>query len=113
MPYTPELKELIKKVEETRPERVARKQRGEEVPFLDLDQRYRLDPEDGERVYGVSQPVTISQGCNRRCTYCIIPFRRGAERSRQPSDVRREVELLTRRGTNVVPVIFRISSFFS
>ncbi len=39
MPYTPELKELIKKVEATRPERVERKKRGEEVPFLDLDQR--------------------------------------------------------------------------
>ena len=39
MPYTPELKELIKQVEATRAERVARKERGEEVPFLDLDQR--------------------------------------------------------------------------
>ena len=39
MPYTPELKELIKKVEATRAERVERKKNGEEVPFLDLDQR--------------------------------------------------------------------------
>jgi len=39
MPYTPELKELIKKVEATRSERVERKKNGEEVPFLDLDQR--------------------------------------------------------------------------
>ncbi len=39
MPYTPELEELIKKVEATRAERVERKKRGEEVPFLDLDQR--------------------------------------------------------------------------
>ena len=34
---TPELKELIKVVEQTRPERVTRKLAGEEVPFLDLD----------------------------------------------------------------------------
>jgi succinate dehydrogenase/fumarate reductase flavoprotein subunit len=39
MPYTPELKELIKKVEATREARVARKRAGEEIPFLDLDQR--------------------------------------------------------------------------
>ena len=39
MPYTPELKELIKKVEATRDERVERKKRGEEIPFLDLDER--------------------------------------------------------------------------
>ena len=39
MPYTPELKELIKKVEATRAERVERKIKGEEVPFLSLDDR--------------------------------------------------------------------------
>jgi succinate dehydrogenase/fumarate reductase flavoprotein subunit len=39
MPYTPELKELIKVVEKTRAERVERKKRDEEVPFLDLDER--------------------------------------------------------------------------
>jgi len=39
MPYTPELKELIKIVEKTRPERVAKKRNGEEIPFLSLDER--------------------------------------------------------------------------
>ncbi len=39
MPYTPELKELIKIVEKTRPERVARKRAGDEIPFLSLDER--------------------------------------------------------------------------
>ncbi|HSN54683.1 MAG TPA: FAD-binding protein, partial [Candidatus Sulfomarinibacteraceae bacterium] len=39
MPYTPELKELIKVVEKTRPERIERKRRGEEIPFLSLDER--------------------------------------------------------------------------
>ncbi len=78
------------------------------LDFVDLDERYRSDPEDAERQWGVSQPVTVSQGCNRRCTYCIIPFRRGAERSRQPADVRREVELLARRGTKEVVLLGQI-----
>ena len=39
MPYTPELQELIQQVEATRAERVERKKRGEEVPFLSLDER--------------------------------------------------------------------------
>ena len=39
MPYTRELKELIKRVEATRPARVERKKRGEEVPLLSLKQR--------------------------------------------------------------------------
>jgi len=76
--------------------------------FLDLDERYRLDPDDGERITGVSQPVTISQGCNRRCTYCIIPFRRGDERSRRPDVIRREVEHLVARGTKEVVLLGQI-----
>jgi succinate dehydrogenase / fumarate reductase flavoprotein subunit/L-aspartate oxidase len=39
MPYTPELKELIKKVEATRPERIEKKRRGEEFPPLSLKER--------------------------------------------------------------------------
>jgi len=76
--------------------------------FLDLDERYRLDPEDAERIHGISQPVTVSQGCNRRCTYCIIPFRRGPERSRHPREIRREVESLVRRGTKEVVLLGQI-----
>ncbi|MCU0693630.1 MAG: hypothetical protein MUF54_19750, partial [Polyangiaceae bacterium] len=39
MPYPEGLKELIKKVEATRPARVERKKKGEEVPFMSLDER--------------------------------------------------------------------------
>jgi succinate dehydrogenase/fumarate reductase flavoprotein subunit len=39
MPYIPELRELIKTVEKTRPERVAKKERGEEFPLMSLDER--------------------------------------------------------------------------
>ncbi len=42
MPYPPQLEELIKVVEKTRPERVARKKAGEEVPFLSLDERKEM-----------------------------------------------------------------------
>jgi tRNA-2-methylthio-N6-dimethylallyladenosine synthase len=76
--------------------------------FLDLDERYRVDPEDGERIVGISQPVTISQGCNRRCTYCIIPVRRGDERSRSPLEIRREVQQLAARGTKEVVLLGQI-----
>jgi len=42
MPYPPELKELIKVVERTRPERVAMKKRGEEFPFMSLGEREEM-----------------------------------------------------------------------
>ena len=42
MPYPQELKELIKIVEKTRPERVEKKRRNEEVPFLSLEERQKI-----------------------------------------------------------------------
>jgi len=42
MPYPQELKELIKVVEKTRPERVAKKKKNEEVPFLSLEERKKI-----------------------------------------------------------------------
>jgi tRNA-2-methylthio-N6-dimethylallyladenosine synthase len=82
--------------------------RNQVLDLLDLDTRYRLEPADAQRAPGVSAGVTIHQGCNRRCTYCIIPFRRGAERSRQPAELRAEVEGLTRRGTREVVLLSQI-----
>lgn len=76
--------------------------------FLDLDAYYRIEPPDAERFPLVSQPVTISQGCNRRCTYCVIPFRRGDERSRPTVDIRREIESLVQRGTKEVVLLGQI-----
>ncbi len=42
--------------------------------------------------------LKIQQGCNARCTYCIVPAARGPERSVPPEEVRRRVEGLVERG---------------
>ncbi len=42
--------------------------------------------------------VTIIEGCDQFCTFCIVPFTRGRERSRRSSEVIAELEHLTRRG---------------
>ena len=61
------------------------------IDLLDLSERYRFDPEQAVRVPGVSEGVTIHQGCNRSCTYCIVPRTRGGERSRPPEVILDEV----------------------
>ena len=42
--------------------------------------------------------VSIMYGCNNFCSYCIVPYVRGRERSRKPEDILREVEELAAQG---------------
>ncbi|HEY8476247.1 MAG TPA: tRNA (N6-isopentenyl adenosine(37)-C2)-methylthiotransferase MiaB [Chloroflexota bacterium] len=78
------------------------------LDLLDLDERYRLTPADGVRAPGISEGITIHQGCNRSCTYCIVPFTRGRERSRPPEAILRDVEALVARGTREVVLLSQI-----
>jgi tRNA-2-methylthio-N6-dimethylallyladenosine synthase len=47
---------------------------------------------------GMKAWVNIMYGCDKFCTYCIVPFTRGKERSRRPQDVLAEVRDLARQG---------------
>src|SRR5438128_6628184 len=78
------------------------------VDLLDLSERYRFDPEQAVRVPGISEGVTIHQGCNRSCTYCIVPSTRGGERSRPPAVIVDEVKRLIDRGTREVVLLSQI-----
>ena len=53
----------------------------------------------------VTAYVPISHGCDKFCTFCIIPYRRGREVSRTISDVVHEVELLAARGVKEVTLL--------
>jgi tRNA-2-methylthio-N6-dimethylallyladenosine synthase len=54
---------------------------------------------------GPTAYVPVVHGCNKFCTYCIVPYRRGRERSRSIADVRAEVELLARSGIREVTLL--------
>ena len=58
-----------------------------------------------KRVEGVKAYVTITYGCNNFCTYCIIPYVRGRERSRSALDIVREVSQLAEEGFKEVMLL--------
>lgn len=54
---------------------------------------------------GMRAWVNIMYGCDKFCTYCIVPFTRGKERSRRPDDVLAEVRELARQGFKEITLL--------
>ena len=89
------------------PELIQAAERGEN-PFnvvLSKQETYEdIDPVryDGN---GVSAFISIMRGCNNFCTYCVVPYTRGRERSRNPQTIIQEAQQLIAKGYKEVTLL--------
>ena len=70
---------------------------------FDIEEHYEdFQPKRFDRVKAW---IPVQRGCDYRCTYCIVPYTRGSERSRRLADVVREVEGVVAEGMSEVVLL--------
>ncbi len=82
----------------------------EKAPFssrtiIDIEPEGEREGLPVKRGEGVSAWVPISHGCDNYCTYCIVPYVRGPEKSRLPGEIIKEITELAREGYREITLL--------
>ncbi|HZO45836.1 MAG TPA: tRNA (N6-isopentenyl adenosine(37)-C2)-methylthiotransferase MiaB [Xanthobacteraceae bacterium] len=92
------------------PDLLARVARGEavvdtEFPVEDKFEILKAPSRAATRARGISAFVTVQEGCDKFCTFCVVPYTRGAEVSRPAAKIVAEVERLADAGVREISLI--------
>lgn len=87
------------------PELVARARDGERAVQVAFDMEEHYEDFAPRRFDKVKAWIPVQRGCDYRCTYCIVPYTRGAERSRKLEEVVREARQVVEEGISEVTLL--------
>ena len=80
------------------PDMLTRATQGERVTDTDMPANTKFDALPKRRRSGPSAFLTVQEGCDKFCTYCVVPYTRGAEISRPYADLIAEAQRLVEAG---------------
>ncbi len=87
------------------PGMIERATKGERATDTDMPEDTKFAALPSRRKVGASAFLTIQEGCDKFCTYCVVPYTRGAEISRLFSDLLREAESLVEAGAREITLL--------
>jgi tRNA-2-methylthio-N6-dimethylallyladenosine synthase len=87
------------------PELVARSRSGLGASDTDMPIASKFDSLPVRRKTGPTAFLTVQEGCDKFCTYCVVPYTRGAEVSRPPSAILDEARALIDRGVREITLL--------